>query len=92
MLRSRLPFVLLVVGACGGEKLETITSELEAGLPPTPVYSRIRTDDVTGDNTPTAFTAPNATCTVNAPCFLPDPAADSYVNDEFDRPDRARPR
>ena len=38
------------------------------------------------DNTPIAVMHPNATCTSSAPCFIPEPGADSYKNDEFERP------
>jgi uncharacterized repeat protein (TIGR01451 family)/MYXO-CTERM domain-containing protein len=79
----------LVVGiaACNsGVEYDSIESELEAGAPPTPIYTRVRVDDVTGDNTPLVVMGTNANCTAGAPCFIADPDADSYKNDEFERP------
>src|SRR5258706_7983845 len=88
MRRSRLRFgaLLAVLGACGSEKLESITSELEAGLPPTPIYTRVRADDVTGDNAGVVVGGTSANCPATAPCLIADPGADSYLNDEFERP------
>ncbi|HSD91256.1 MAG TPA: hypothetical protein VLB44_27220, partial [Kofleriaceae bacterium] len=78
--------MLAVVGGCGQSELGSVSSSLEAGTPPTPVYTRMRNDAVTGDNTPVVVTGTSANCTPAQPCFVADPGADSYVNDEFERP------
>src|ERR1041385_7290501 len=88
MIRAATLFALLsaaLLSACGSEKLESVSSALEAGTPSTPTYTRVRQDDITGDNTPIAVNGTPA-CTASAPCFIPEPGADSYDSDEFERP------
>ncbi len=59
---------------------------------PNPVYFVTAQDAVTGDNTPQVFTVNGVTCTVSAPCLLPDEvgpgggAVDSYQADIYERP------
>jgi uncharacterized repeat protein (TIGR01451 family)/MYXO-CTERM domain-containing protein len=79
--------VLAAFGGCSNEiDLETVTSAVEAGAPPTPVYQRIRTDNVTGDNTPVVVATGAGVCPANAPCFIAEPGADTYREDLYERP------
>jgi uncharacterized repeat protein (TIGR01451 family)/MYXO-CTERM domain-containing protein len=79
--------VLAAFAGCSNEvDLDAVTSAIEAGAPPTPVYQRIRTDDVTGDNTPVVVTGGVAPCPASAPCFVAEPGADSYRTDLYERP------
>ncbi len=75
------------IAGCGNEtELEEVTSAVEAGTPTTPVYQRIRTDNVTGDKTPVVVTGGGAPCPANAPCYIADAGADSYSEDLYERP------
>lgn len=56
----------------------------------TPAYYTTELDDVTGDNAP-VIVSPHpglvsGGCDAAAPCWVPDPGADSYSNDKYERP------
>src|SRR5687767_4611911 len=72
---------------CSNEiDFETVSSAVEAGAPPTPVYQRIRLDAITSDDIPVVVTVGGAPCPISAPCYVADPDADSYSEDQFERP------
>src|SRR3954463_13190579 len=83
---TRFVFFAAALAACGQPNVSSVESNLEAGTPPTPIYTRVRVDDVTGDNIPVVVSGTNANCTAAAPCFIAEPDSDSYKNDEFERP------
>jgi len=76
--------------SCGGDpQLGVATSHAEAGLPPTPTYSKTFTDAVSGAN-PISFTGTVADCP-GAPCYIAPSNAvgnpvDVYSDDVYERP------
>ncbi len=85
-MRALRVIATAALAACNGTTFETVSSSVEAGAPPTPVFQRILTDDVTGDNAPVVVSGTSANCSMGQPCFIADPDADVYTNDLFERP------
>jgi uncharacterized repeat protein (TIGR01451 family)/MYXO-CTERM domain-containing protein len=83
----RMAALAAIAGCSSSVDFESVTSAVEAGAPPTPVYQRMRADDVTGDNTPVIVPGGGAGgCSGSARCYIADPGADSYSEDQFERP------
>lgn len=75
------------IAGCGNEvELEQVSSAVEAGTPTMPVYQRIRTDNVTGNNAPVIVPGSGAPCPGNARCYIAEAGADSYSEDLYERP------